>query len=158
VLGPFKVGNNPTQLRLAIWTSTVHLISWYPTASATTRQRFWAGRRFPCLIPEFPSPTQLRSMPPAFRTAPASTQQGRLQCHCSIKTHYKDKGDPIGNMIDRNEEKQFASQDPLSSPDPANSAETPSRRELIERYGKYAIVAAPLLMFVSKAHAIHSRP
>jgi hypothetical protein len=36
--------------------------------------------------------------------------------------------------------------------------ETPSRRELIERYGKYAIVAAPLLLFASKARAIHSKP
>lgn len=34
----------------------------------------------------------------------------------------------------------------------------PSRRELIERYGKYAVVAAPLLVFVSKARAIHSKP
>lgn len=40
----------------------------------------------------------------------------------------------------------------------ANSPETPSRRELIERYGKYAIVAAPLLLFASKARAIHSVP
>jgi hypothetical protein len=37
-------------------------------------------------------------------------------------------------------------------------AETPTRRELIERYGKYALVAAPLMMFASKAHAIHSHP
>lgn len=42
----------------------------------------------------------------------------------------------------------------LSSAD----SEMPSRRELIERYGKYALVAAPLFMFVSKARAIHSRP
>jgi hypothetical protein len=63
-------------------------------------------------------------------------------------------------MIDRNEEKQSEIQDATlqSSPDPANSSETPSRRELIERYGKYAIVGAPLLMFVSKARAIHSKP
>ncbi|HEX3470276.1 MAG TPA: hypothetical protein VHT28_03745 [Silvibacterium sp.] len=46
----------------------------------------------------------------------------------------------------------------LSSPDTANQPGTPSRRELIERYGKYAIVAAPLFMFVSKARAIHSAP
>jgi hypothetical protein len=39
-----------------------------------------------------------------------------------------------------------------------NPPETPSRRELIERYGKYAIVAAPLLLFASKARAIHSVP
>jgi len=36
--------------------------------------------------------------------------------------------------------------------------ETPNRRELIERYGKYAIVAAPLLLFATKARAIHSAP
>ena len=47
---------------------------------------------------------------------------------------------------------------PLPSPDPANEPETPSRRELIERYGKYAIVGAPLLVFVSKARAIKSKP
>jgi hypothetical protein len=34
----------------------------------------------------------------------------------------------------------------------------PNRRELIQRYGKYAIAAAPLLLFASKAHAIHSHP
>jgi hypothetical protein len=33
-----------------------------------------------------------------------------------------------------------------------------TRRELIKRYGKYALAAGPLLLFVSKAHAIHSRP
>jgi hypothetical protein len=42
--------------------------------------------------------------------------------------------------------------------DGADQPETPSRRELIERYGKYAIVGAPLLLFVSKAHANVSRP
>lgn len=36
--------------------------------------------------------------------------------------------------------------------------ETTSRRALIQKYGKYAAVAGPLLLFVSKAHAIHSRP
>jgi hypothetical protein len=46
----------------------------------------------------------------------------------------------------------------LSSSDSSNSQEAPSRRELIERYGKYALVAAPLLLFASKAHAIHSAP
>jgi hypothetical protein len=63
-------------------------------------------------------------------------------------------------MIDSNEVKQDASknQAPQSSLETANSPETPSRRELIERYGKYAIVAAPLLIFVSKASAIHSKP
>jgi hypothetical protein len=40
----------------------------------------------------------------------------------------------------------------------ANESEASNRRQLIMRYGKYALVAAPLLMFVSKAHAIHSKP
>jgi hypothetical protein len=63
-------------------------------------------------------------------------------------------------MIDSNEVKQAASKNvtPQSSPETANPPKTPSRRELIERYGKYAIVAAPLLVFVSKARAIHSKP
>ena len=43
-------------------------------------------------------------------------------------------------------------------PDSANEPETSSRRELIGRYAKAAIIAAPLLLFVSKAHAIHSAP
>jgi len=47
---------------------------------------------------------------------------------------------------------------PKSSSESEDQPETSSRRELIERYGKYALVAAPLLVFVSKAHAIHSRP
>jgi hypothetical protein len=45
-----------------------------------------------------------------------------------------------------------------SATDAVSQPESSNRRQLIERYGKYAIVAAPLLMFVSKAHAIHSRP
>ena len=40
----------------------------------------------------------------------------------------------------------------------SEATETPTRRDLIERYGKYALVAAPLLVFASKAHAIHSAP
>jgi hypothetical protein len=42
----------------------------------------------------------------------------------------------------------------------ADRPETPSRRQLIERYGKYAVVAAPLLLFVSKGQGqeIHSGP
>jgi len=39
---------------------------------------------------------------------------------------------------------------PLSSPDSSNPQEAPNRRELIERYGKYALVAAPLLLFASE--------
>jgi hypothetical protein len=46
----------------------------------------------------------------------------------------------------------------VSSHDDSDRPETPSRRKLIERYGKYAIVGAPLLLFASKARAIHSRP
>ena len=40
----------------------------------------------------------------------------------------------------------------------SSQPETSTRRELIERYAKYAVVAAPLLLFASKAHAIHSKP
>jgi hypothetical protein len=47
---------------------------------------------------------------------------------------------------------------PASSPDPSSQPEISNRRQLIERYGKYAIVAAPLLLFASKARAIHSKP
>ncbi|HLH34373.1 MAG TPA: hypothetical protein VKX41_06845 [Alloacidobacterium sp.] len=36
--------------------------------------------------------------------------------------------------------------------------ENTTRRELIEKYAKYAIATAPLLLFVSKAQAIHSKP
>ena len=45
-----------------------------------------------------------------------------------------------------------------SSSDAPDQPEMQSRRRLIERYGKYAIVAAPLLLFASKARAIHSAP
>lgn len=47
---------------------------------------------------------------------------------------------------------------PPSSPDTANEPETSTRREPIERYGKYAIVAVSLLVFVSKTRAIHGKP
>jgi len=70
------------------------------------------------------------------------------------------KGDGNQAMNDRpegmspdNEQHQAA-----NSPDEANSPQLPGRRELIERYAKVAIVAAPLLVFVSKARAIHSKP
>jgi hypothetical protein len=36
--------------------------------------------------------------------------------------------------------------------------DTSTRREVIQRYAKVAVAAAPLLLFVSKAHAIHSKP
>lgn len=39
-----------------------------------------------------------------------------------------------------------------------NRREGATRRELILRYSKYALAAAPFLLFVSKAHAIHSGP
>ena len=51
-----------------------------------------------------------------------------------------------------------AGHDVPSTDDTANQPETSNRRELITRYGKVAIVAAPLLIFVSKARAIHSKP
>jgi len=47
---------------------------------------------------------------------------------------------------------------PDSCPGVSDPLETPSRRELIERYGKYSIVAAPLLLFATKARALHSKP
>jgi hypothetical protein len=45
-----------------------------------------------------------------------------------------------------------------SSSEAPDRPATQSRRQLIEKYGKYAIVAAPLLLFASKARAIHSAP
>jgi hypothetical protein len=36
--------------------------------------------------------------------------------------------------------------------------DVPTRRELIMRYSKYALAGGSLLLFVSKAHAIHSAP
>jgi hypothetical protein len=62
-----------------------------------------------------------------------------------------------GNKEDMNSQ---VNQDTTTSPqtDSANEPEVSNRRQLIARYGKYAVVAAPLLMFASKAHAIHSRP
>jgi len=63
-------------------------------------------------------------------------------------------------MNDRPEEmhSQDEQQQAPSSPDTANEPETSTRRELIGRYAKAAIIAAPLLVFVSKARAIHSKP
>jgi hypothetical protein len=51
-----------------------------------------------------------------------------------------------------------AGHDAASTDDAANQPESSNRRELIAQFGKVAIVAAPLLMFVSKARAIHSKP
>ena len=45
-----------------------------------------------------------------------------------------------------------------SSSDATNETGSPTRRELITRYGKYAIATAPFLLFVSKARAIKSAP
>ena len=47
---------------------------------------------------------------------------------------------------------------PTSSSNTPNQPETQNRRQLIERYGKYAIVGAPLMLFATKARAIHSLP
>jgi hypothetical protein len=55
------------------------------------------------------------------------------------------------------ENKEEMNQD-ATSPDTGDQPTLGTRRELIARYGKVAIVAAPLLIFVSKARAIHSRP
>jgi len=55
------------------------------------------------------------------------------------------------------EDKEEMNQD-AASPDTGDQPTLETRREMIARYGKVAIVAAPLLMFVSKARAIHSRP
>jgi hypothetical protein len=65
-------------------------------------------------------------------------------------------------MNEKGSEKEIHSptdKDAISaSPDSVTQSETPNRRELIGRYAKYAVVAAPLLVFVSKARAIHSKP
>jgi hypothetical protein len=45
-----------------------------------------------------------------------------------------------------------------SSPNTENELATSNRRELIERCAKAAIIAGPLVLFVSKARAIHSKP
>jgi len=59
--------------------------------------------------------------------------------------------DPLDSQTAANDETN-------SSPEVQEGPDSPSRRELIERYAKYAIVGAPLLLFASKAHAIHSKP
>jgi hypothetical protein len=45
-----------------------------------------------------------------------------------------------------------------SSPEAADEPARTSRRELIERFAKAATIVPPLVMFVSKARAIHSKP
>ena len=61
-------------------------------------------------------------------------------------------------MNDRPEEMHSQDEQNTAPPDTANEPETSSRRELIGRYAKAAIIAAPLLVFVSRARAIHSKP
>jgi hypothetical protein len=62
-------------------------------------------------------------------------------------------------MKDREETQSQPGQVAGSTPAPAGKEpESSTRRELIERYAKYAVIAGPLLMFVSKAQAIHSKP
>jgi len=60
------------------------------------------------------------------------------------------------------EEMLSPAQDPDANLQPSPETESepgsPTRRELIERYGKYAIIGAPLLVFVSQARAIKSKP
>jgi hypothetical protein len=70
------------------------------------------------------------------------------------------QGDGIGIMTEKEEMRVQAEQEKneLSPADTASQPETSTRRELIERYAKCAIAAAPLFLFVSKARAIHSRP
>ena len=59
---------------------------------------------------------------------------------------------PEGMSPDNEQDKATHSQDE------ANAPQLPGRRELIERYAKVAVIAAPLLVFVSRAQAIHSKP
>ena len=47
---------------------------------------------------------------------------------------------------------------PQEEREAAGQEDTSTRREMIQRYTKIAVVAAPLLLFVSKAKAIHSKP
>jgi len=46
----------------------------------------------------------------------------------------------------------------IDSREAMREEETSTRREVIQRYAKVAVAAAPLVLFVSKAHAIHSKP
>ena len=61
--------------------------------------------------------------------------------------------DPPKGRSTENEQQQAA-----EYPDSINEPQIPGRRELIERYAKAAVIAAPLLFFASNAHAIHSKP
>ena len=56
------------------------------------------------------------------------------------------------------EQKDIPGQD-LQTEQPDRSEDHQStRREMIQKYAKYAVASAPFLLFVSKAHAIHSKP
>jgi len=46
----------------------------------------------------------------------------------------------------------------LPPSDTAKEQVLSNRRELIGHFGKAAIIGAPMLLFVSSAHAIHSKP
>jgi hypothetical protein len=65
------------------------------------------------------------------------------------------------NMSENSQLRQPESNPEAKAEQPApntDEIDASTRRELILRYGKYAIAAAPLLLFASKAHAIHSHP
>ncbi len=47
---------------------------------------------------------------------------------------------------------------PQEEREATHQEDTSTRREMIQRYAKVAVAAAPLLLFVSKAKAIHSKP
>ncbi len=69
-------------------------------------------------------------------------------------------------MDGKNEELNFQTGEEKALPTSCDDSDQPealTRRTLIERYGKYAVVAPPLLLFVSRAMGqddpdIHSKP
>lgn len=73
--------------------------------------------------------------------------------------HRKERHTPLMNENeDPIDARTAESHETDSSQNVPEGPDSPSRRELMERYAKYAIVGAPLLLFASKAHAIHSKP
>ena len=64
--------------------------------------------------------------------------------------------------MNKNSELRHPEENPETKAEPptrdGGASDASTRRELIKRYGKYALAAGPLLLFVSKAHAIHSAP